>query len=704
MSPAYQLAIASGITSALLAAGIMIKARSSISRWSFAAGLIVLAVESAFSALTARGTHVNELATWEQWRLFTLAFLPGPWLVFTLTYARGNARDFLRRWRYVLAAAFILPPAVALWGRTNLVFLNSGAGQGLKVHLQLGVYGLILHGLILVSAVLILVNVERTFVASVGTMRWRIKFMLLAVAVLFTVRFYTSSQALLYWQVDPSLERLDSVAILVAEALCLRSLFRSGHFDLDIYPSHSVLQNSFTILLVGVYLLTVGLLAKLASLFGDGTGLALKAAVVLVSLVFLALMLQSERLRLEARRFVSRHFQRPLYDYSTLWRKFTEGTVSRVEQTDLSRALVRLVADTFQTLSVSLWLHDHRKEGFVLAASTNLTEAAGRNNVIYHADTAGAIEHFRRHPEPIDIETTQAPWAAQLRDWQPSEFRHGGHRVCVPLIGRDEVLGLITLGDRVGGVGFSTQDFEMLKCVGDHAAASLLNVQLSQRLLQAKELEAFQTMATFFVHDLKNAASTLNLMLKNLPVHFNDPAFREDALRGIGKTVTHINGLIGRLGQLRHDLKMQLVPSDVNGVVTTALSNLANTGEVTFARELGTVPPVSLDREQLLKVLTNLLLNAREATTGPGTVSVSTALDGAWVVVSVTDQGCGMTSEFLRDSLFRPFQTTKKSGLGIGMFQSKMIVEAHHGRIAVASQPGKGTTFRVLLPVPAPAR
>jgi len=101
---------------------------------------------------------------------------------------------------------------------------------------------------------------------------------------------------------------------------------------------------------------------------------------------------------------------------------------------------------------------------------------------------------------------------------------------------RGQLLGVITLADRVGGMFFSCRIFDLLRCVGDQVAAGLLNAQLSQKLLQAKELEAFQTMSAFFIHDLKNTASTLNLTLQNLPIHFDNPDFREDALRGMAKT------------------------------------------------------------------------------------------------------------------------------------------------------------------------
>ena len=255
------------------------------------------------------------------------------------------------------------------------------------------------------------------------------------------------------------------------------------------------------------------------------------------------------------------------------------------------------------------------------------------------------------------------------------------------------------LGDRVSAATFTWQDFDLLKCIGDHIAAGLLNTRLSQKLLQAKELEAFQTMSAFFVHDLKNTATTLNLMLQNLPVHFDDPAFRADALRGVAKTVAHINRLIGRLGSIRHELQIKPVESDLNELVAKALAGWEEVAGINLKKELPPLPKIYFDQEQMLKVATNLIFNAREAVSTTGQVQIQTSQRNGWAVLAISDNGCGMSPEFLHRSLFRPFQTTKKNGLGIGMFQSKMIVEAHKGRIEVESETGKGTTFRIFLPL-----
>jgi signal transduction histidine kinase len=188
-------------------------------------------------------------------------------------------------------------------------------------------------------------------------------------------------------------------------------------------------------------------------------------------------------------------------------------------------------------------------------------------------------------------------------------------------------------------------------------------------------------------------------MLENLPTHFDNPAFREDALRGIGSAASRINDLINRMNALRDELRLEPAEVDLNLVVTEALATLNGTLNTKLVTKFDQIPKISADRQQLQSVFTNLLFNARDAVGTNGLITVATTRQGEWVALSVSDNGCGMTEQFIKNSLFRPFRSTKKKGLGIGMFQSKTIVEAHHGKIHVESELGVGTTFRVMLPL-----
>jgi putative PEP-CTERM system histidine kinase len=678
--------------------------RRSVAKWLFVAGMGLLAAESVLIGLAAmalaNGEDIlrwYEFGYWEQWRLLVLSLVPGVWLCFSLSFARGDYHDVLKRWRLTVAGAFLAPPAVAVFFHYALFRGSPGETPG-QWRFPLNVAGYLFFVMFLVVALVVLRNLERTFRASVGTMRWRIKFRVIGLGVLFAVKAYTASQVVLARQIDPSLETVDCGGLLLGCLLMLRSLSRDP-CDVAVYPARSGRQFSLTLLVAGVYLFIVGVLAQVLKLLDAYAGFPSKAFLILVCVVAATILLLSDRVRLHARRFISRSLQRPLYDYRTVWRNFTQGTVSRLTENELCKVAVKLAAEVFQVLSVTIWLVDDRQENLRFAASTSLSDSMAQRLRPSTGEATEVIRALRDRGQPTEIEQSNDLWASVLRRCQPSEFESGGGRVCVPMTAAGELLGVMLLADRVGGVLFSVQDFDLLKCVADQVAAGLLNSQLSQKLLQAKELEAFQTMSAFFVHDLKNTASTLNLMIQNLPVHFDNPAFREDALRAITKSGQHINQLIVRLSLLRHDLHIRPVESDLNDLVAKVVSAWNGAPGVNLVKQLGPVPKVQLDQEQFHKVVTNLVLNATEAISKKGEIRVETGQNNSWAVVAVADNGCGMDAEFISRSLFRPFQTTKKNGFGIGMFQSRMIVEAHGGRIDVESQLGKGTTFRVFLPL-----
>lgn len=677
-------------------------------RSAFAVGMLIFAAEAVFSGLAQSMPGPAELIRWQEWRLVALSFLSAPWIYFSMTFARGSERRRHIAKTIVLWLLCLAPPVITLAFHSDLLVAIRPNVFAFQATLQFGWPAMVSHGVLLLSSVVVVTNFERTYRAAVGTIRWRIKFLLLGLTVLFVARIYTCTHALTVREFNPQYEIFNSAALVAACVMMISGFRRAGHFQFDVYPSPAVIRGSLTVLLAGVYLILVGVVSRITAYYGAERAFGANALIVLLLLVGLVVSLQSTKFRDELRRFVSRNFQRPFYDYRAVWRTFTDNSAIHQNRSDLARAMVRQVADVFQAHAVSLWVVNDERDRLICIGSTAIPESEWRALEPGVEAVAAILAQFRETSDSVDIDAASEPWAVALRGCHPQTFQTGGHRVAAPLQSRGALLGFILLGDRVHGSRhtFDVQDADMLRCVGNHISNSLLSLQLSLQAAQSREREAFRTMATFFVHDLKNAASTLNLMLPNLPLHWDNPEFREDALRGITKTVNHMNSLIARMGEMRNELKVDPRPADLNETVTRALEAWEAIGDVQLERVFAALPMVAHDREQFTTVITNLVLNARDAVIAggnkPGRVEVATRRGGDdWVVVSVTDNGCGMTAEYMANSLFKPFKSSKKNGMGIGMFQSRMIVEAHGGRFTVDSALGKGTTFKVYLPLAA---
>lgn len=699
MNWAAILCWAGSVTALGLAAVVFLRESRSVANLAFLMGMLVVGVESGLCGLRFSTLDPEAVLHWEYQRMVAMAFFPSAWLTFALCYSRGNQGEFLRRWRYAIGASLV-GPLVFVFGFADRVVMRAyPVVDGALGYVVMGWSGTALHICQLCFAVLALLNLERTFRASVGTMRWRIKFMVVGLGVMLAGRVYTSSQSVLYSGVDLVLGLVDAGVLVVGGGLVFRSLLRAGLLGVDVYPSRQVIQNSLTVLLTGLYLVSVGIFARLMTALGGEGVFPLRMFAVLVLVVVLTVLLLSDRVQRQIKQLVTRHFRRPEYDYRQVWMTFTDRTGSLAEEGLLCRAIARWVSETFNALTVTIWLTDEARVHLRYGASTGFGEPEARRLLAEQKPGRESVLGLARLAYPMVIEAASDQAVREVGRFNPVMFPEGGHRVCVPLVTSGVAVGVMVVGDRVGGVAYGVEDLDLLKCIGDQAAGALSNIELSQKLLQAKEMEAFQAMSTFFVHDLKNTASTLSLMLKNLPEHFHDPAFRADALRSIGKTVDRINDLIARLSLLRQKVEMRLTSVNVNRVVEGVLEALEKAHKLPVKRSLGQVGPLQADPDQLQKVLTNLVLNAKDALGKDGLIEIATGMRDSWVSIEVIDNGCGMPPEFVAKQLFRPFQTTKKKGIGIGMFHTKMIVEAHRGVIEVQSEPGRGTTFRVLLPV-----
>jgi putative PEP-CTERM system histidine kinase len=466
----------------------------------------------------------------------------------------------------------------------------------------------------------------------------------------------------------------------------------------DVYLSRTTIQYSLTAILASIYLVILGLLVFRVRFFNSSRSLPLDALMVLLALAVLAMLLLSDRMQERLKRVVTRHFRRPLYDSRKAWMELTESTNSLVVMEDLCGAVARIISKTFGILSVNVWICDEAKEHLRLTGSTVFTQMQASDLERNNAAVSQLLHTIDKEALPINLNKRMVNWADDIMRAKPEYFADFQMRTILPLQTGGQLVGLITLNnDRVGKAPLSMEDYDLLNAYAAQLAARVLQLRLSEKLRNAQELEAFQNVSTFFVHDLKNLASRLSLTMQNLPAYFDNPEFRDDALKLIGESAAKIDDTIGRLSSLRQ-IEIKSIPSDFNSIIETALGDFERSSRFVLDRDFGHLPSVCVDPAQMQKVITNLIMNAYDATGGKGSIRVATAARDHQAILTVSDNGCGMSRQYIDKRLFRPFHSTKKRGMGIGLFHSKMIVEAHHGKIEVESEEGKGTTFRVILP------
>lgn len=646
---------------------------------SFALGMLTLAVME-FGNFMA-GLRPHAAMPWTQVAFAGQALQPLPWLVFSVTFGRAEPVAYLRRWRLALGAV----------AAVSATFLGWLAFDGFVAHdLTLRRSGFWFSVFLLLSFTAVLANLERTVRSADRDQRWRMKYFLLGILSIMVTGIFGLSEMILYSSTDEWIAPLFSTVTIMGCGLMTFSLIRRRLFDVNVGLSRSVVYNSVTVILVGAYLLGVGLVAQVVNALGGESSDYWDALVVVASLMALAVVLLSYDVRHRVKSLVTRHFFKDKHDYRKQWLDLTERLSSKPTVESIAPALAAMLFETFWIRDSYLWLADEQER--------DLVPAAPHPDATVLRWTPAALAALKARDAPLTLRP-RSDGSPVLPEGAPVDgLRALRVKILVPLVVQDRLVGLLGLAVPQTAPPLDDEDLDLLKAIGKQAAKSLLNAQLLRRLVASKELESFHAFSTFLLHDLKNFVSMLSLLVDNMGRNFDNPAFRDDALKNLSQTVDKMKRLMERLRALAQQPQPAFEAVDLSRLGRSVLAEIRASLKATVVEEWQEVPPVRADPSQMRQVFVNLVLNAEEAVNGAGEIRVSTREDQGQVICRVADTGRGIPPEFLHTRLFKPFATTKSGGFGVGLYQCKMIIEAHGGQVSADSRLGEGSTLSFSLP------
>ena len=416
-------------------------------------------------------------------------------------------------------------------------------------------------------------------------------------------------------------------------------------------------------------------------------------ALLFAGLVLLGALLFSGSQRARLKVFLNKHFFSYRYDYRNEWLRFTQALASADKGLDLGQSVVRALSDLVESSGGLLWLRDGYGK-FTLHARLNrpaveVLESADSDFCRFLSDREWIVnlEEYRARPQPYGG-LVLPDWLSGLPDaW-----------LVIPLKTADALLGFVVLSTPRVPFEVDWEVLDLLKTAQRQAAGYLERMLDAEALLEARKFDAFNRMSAFIVHDLKNLVAQLSLMLKNAERHGHKPEFQKDMI----DTVAHVEGRMrGLMAQLQE--KRPIDPPravDVSQVMRrVCASKHGQLPVIDLVEPDSRKVQVKAHPERLERILGHIVQNALDATNDDGKVSAQLLLlDEAKVRIVVTDTGCGMSPEFLRDRLSRPFQTTKRSGMGIGVFETRQYLNEIGGELRFDSEVGQGTRVTIELP------
>ncbi len=525
---------------------------------------------------------------------------------------------------------------------------------------------------------------ENLYFNTPSDARWHINLLCVALGGLFVYDLVLYSDAMLFRRVSEPLFVGRASATAIAAPLIALAAARNRRWAIDIHVSRDVVFHTATLVVCGIFLLGLAATGEIFRRGGAEWGYVAEVSLIFAGVLVIAVLLTSESARSRIRSIVVDNFFSHRYDYRREWMRCIDTLTAPTAHTSLPMRAIRAVAGVVDSPAGVLFIRAPDDVAFQWAGSWNMPAAT-------QPIPPG---------HPLNAQFRDADWIVEL-DKLPPVLEWTGELertwLAVPLNHQGNLIGFVVLARSRAQFKLDREVFDLLRIISREVASRVAEQLAAQVLSQTQQLREYSQRFAFVIHDIKNVSGQLSMLLTNAQVHADNPEFQRDMLATVRASVGKITRLLTRLEADRQERDHSLISplQRLRGIVEVTRQISETAIELSADAESA---GVAIDPEAFDAVVQHVLNNAIEASEARAPVHVRLRHEALSVVVDIVDEGPGMTPEFIRDELFRPFSTTKGGGHGIGAYQARELLRQAGGDLLVLSRKPGGTTMRLMLP------
>ena len=575
-----------------------------------------------------------------------------------------------------------------------IIVIGSWAYSGVSIGPYLPELGWTLFFGSLLTSSFAFVGLEQIYRNSRLSQRKGLKYLCMGVGAIFAYDIFLYSNAILSNEISNLLWNVRGVVVVMCVPLIGVAIVRGSTWLGGIFVSRHVVYYTTTMFLAGIYLIIIGVFGFYIRKIGGEWGPAAQLIVFAASLLTLVVLFNSDQTRARLRVYIAKHFYESKYEYREEWLRLIETLTTPDEDLPLRKRAIKSLAQIVNVPSGLLWIRPLGGPDYHCVSGWN-TQCPQQA-----IDEKHSIVRFLQ----------ETGWVIDLREYSGNRDRYKMLRVddelpgladtafVVPLLNDGDVLGFVFLSQPRTPENLNYEDHDLLKTAGKQIASYLAQEMSTEQLAEGRQFEAFNRLTAYLMHDLKNLIAQQSLVVENAEKHKGNPEFIDDAMATIKSGVDRLRRIIERIQQ--RSIGPPVERMELGRLILQGVSQCNDRQPVPKALINDNQLWVRADRERLLMAIYHTLRNAQEATPPDGQVSIELIDDDTNCVIKVSDTGEGMDEAFIRDHLFRPFDSTKGTqGMGIGAYQMRETIRSMGGHVTVSSEPGSGTVVTITLQV-----